>query len=262
MIKSVRVIGDGGAFDAFKVNSSFLIETDDGSILYDCGYNVFQELLRIEHIEDEKIIDKINTIIISHDDDDHMGSVKSFIFYKYFVKNNPSIKVFCPKHMIDMFIAMNKEMKGSVEVHANIVRVQCITYLRDRIDTKNIRMEEFKGIHHTEAYGIIVRDNFGSVVAISGDTKAQESFENRLRDIARENGSDGVSDMLIFHDYSEWNAPSRQVHACESDYEVEFSEEFKRTAKKYHNSSVDLAGRLYKLKDGIWVDVARKGIKF
>jgi ribonuclease BN (tRNA processing enzyme) len=258
MIESVRVIGDGGAFDTKKTNSSFFIKTSTKGILYDCGYNVFPELMRLDDEDGAEIIDSIDTIIISHDDDDHMGSVKSLLFYKYFVRKSPPVMIYCPDHMAEMFTSMNSEMKGSVSVHAKIVNVSSIRRLRDRIDARDIRIEEFKGVHHTEAYGIIIRDDVGGVVAISGDTKAQEGFEDRLRKISREGGYSGVSDMLIFHDYSEWDAPSRQVHACKSDYDIEFSGEFKKTAKKYHNNAAFLAGKIFRRVDDEWIDAGGK----
>ena len=56
IIEKVRVIGDDGAFDTEKVNSSFLISINEPnnmnfkkfSILYDCEHNVFSRLLELE----------------------------------------------------------------------------------------------------------------------------------------------------------------------------------------------------------------------
>ena len=83
MIK-VRVLGSGGAFNTEMTNSSFLIEIDDEVILFDCGYNVFTKLRELEATEPD-IIQSIDKVIISHMDDDHMGSVKSLIYYRFYV---------------------------------------------------------------------------------------------------------------------------------------------------------------------------------
>jgi hypothetical protein len=52
---------------------------------------------------------------------------------------------------------------------------------------------------------------------------------------------------LIFHDYSFWDAPSRQVHACDSDVDVEYSALFVSQAIMYHNDKANIAGRTFKL---------------
>jgi hypothetical protein len=41
------------------------------------------------------------------------------------------------------------------------------------------------------------------------------------------------------------DAPSRQVHACKSDYEVEYSKEFRDVAKRYHNNNCEIAGNVF-----------------
>ncbi len=257
MIKRVKVIGDGGAFDTSKTNSSFLIEADSGSVLYDCGYNVFPRLKELEETRgNEDIIKNIKYIIISHDDDDHMGSVKSLLFYRYFV-HGQSTKLYCPEHMLPMFYAMNREYKGSQYVDADIVSAERIVYI-SKIHDLEFAVSSIRGVHHTEAYGMIFSDSAGHLVAISGDTKANATFETRVRQRATELKID-LGSALIFHDFSYWDAPSRQVHACKSDIEIEYSEQFRKKCIDYHNSEARIAGNLYEPTDtGGWENTRRK----
>lgn len=247
MIKTVTVIGDGGAFDTHKVNSSFLINDE---ILYDCGYNVFSELRRLENYDGD-FIRRLKTVVISHMDDDHMGSLKSLLFYRYFAFGQGT-HVVGNKDVGAYLAGMNKEIKSSIEMPAKIV-----TYIPSDYNAKhhfheryNLSIRFVDGVHHIQTFGIIVDDE-KSMVAISGDTKANCAFEDAI-DTVKRNMKIDDDNMLVFHDYSYWDAPSRQVHACKSDCDIEYSENFRKKAILYHNAKCDIAGITYVFKqDGI-----------
>jgi len=63
----------------------------------------------------------------------------------------------------------------------------------------------------------------------NGKSQIMDKF-NILDDDSKDNIK-----AMIFHDFSNWNAPSKQIHACESDFEAEYSQEFKDRVIKYHN---------------------------
>ena len=250
MITSVTVVGAGGAFDTTITNSSFLINTDKGSILYDCGYNVFPKLVEMDENSEDEIIGDINTIIVSHDDDDHMGSVKSLLYYMYFILGKKDVNLYCPDHMVDMFSSMNKEMKSSRYFDAQIVEPRPIHMIKFEEEERfGAEFRVVRGIHHTTAYGVIAHDKRGNIVAISGDTKANVYFEEEIKYVANRMNVPNVemSDILIFHDYSFWDAPSRQVHACKSDVDVEYSNEFLSQAIMYHNAKATCAGKTFSI---------------
>jgi len=239
MIENVQVIGSGGAFDD-ETNSSFLINLSGTSVLYDCGYNVFSELKRLEK-DDENIIIKINHIIISHMDDDHMGSLKSLLYYRYFMFGlTTEVYIDDEEYIKDI----NYEIKGSQKVPANIVNSQ-------RFKTFSIMYNNFtfiEGNHHIPTKGLIVYNN-KQIVLISGDTKAKPEIEKKYWKIYNEIDAKNVcTKSLIFHDFSFWNAPSRQVHACKGDVEVEYTIEFLEKAIMYHNNQSNLKGNVYTLK--------------
>ena len=74
----VQQLGNGGAFDYNKTNSSFLINLSNENyysyLLFDCGNNVFAKLRKMEIEQNIKIIKYIDHVFISHFNDDHDGS--------------------------------------------------------------------------------------------------------------------------------------------------------------------------------------------
>ena len=78
-ILEIEFLGTGGAFDLEEKNSSVLIKTGAGSILIDCGSTVYSELLKRD------VIDDIKYIFITHGHEDHIGSLSTLIYHKFFV---------------------------------------------------------------------------------------------------------------------------------------------------------------------------------
>ena len=80
-IMKIQALGVGGAFSPQLGNSSFIIWNDkktDGTLV-DCGSSVFAIL------ESNQLIDKINTVFITHLHSDHAGSLDTFLQYRRFV---------------------------------------------------------------------------------------------------------------------------------------------------------------------------------
>ena len=74
----LEVLGTNSAFVKDGVTNSFILwKDDDNGILLDCGYSVFQELLR------KNYADKIKTILLSHQHQDHAGSAVTLLEYRY-----------------------------------------------------------------------------------------------------------------------------------------------------------------------------------
>ena len=122
----IKQLGNGGAFDTESTNSSFLIDIGTPKkrslILFDCGYNVFAKLRELEK-EDKDIIKDIEHIWISHLDDDHVGSLKSLIYYRYFIHGLTSaiLKNDLEKSLIYFLSDINQTMSfGRLET-TNIV---------------------------------------------------------------------------------------------------------------------------------------------
>jgi len=249
VIKSVHVLGSGGAFDTNQTNSSFLINSVAQDVEYttlvDCGYNVFTKLKKMEVIN-KSVIEKISTVFITHFDDDHMGSLKSLLYYRYFM-HGKSTQVIGNQKVIDYLKGMNTEVQGSLPIHANIVNAELPSdYSKSVLTQKGISSVVYtKTNHHENGFGVIFNDGHKNLVFISGDTKAMHSIESAVQNRLRVLEIGQHHNALLFHDFSLWDAPSRQVHACKSDCSIEYSANFLQNVIVYHNKDAGLEDHVY-----------------
>ena len=77
-IVEIMFLGTGGAFDLNEKNSSAIIKTAKGTILIDCGSTVYSELRKKNSVED------IDYVFITHCHEDHIGSLSTLVYHKYF----------------------------------------------------------------------------------------------------------------------------------------------------------------------------------
>jgi len=221
----IKQLGNGGGFDFNQTNSSFLISNDDETdyTLFDCGYNVMARLLD----ESDPIdIEKINNVIISHMDEDHIGNLKMLIYWRYF-NFGKSTNIVCgfrvEEDLRRYLNKMDHELIGGLP--SNTI----MYHFNNRATYYNIKfIEGYHGV--IPSYGVLFYNKCPyDGIFISGDTKANFNIEKKLKDfISLENIK------YIFHDYSHWDNVTRNVHACKTDFNLEYSEEFRNKVIKYH----------------------------
>lgn len=259
---TIRVLGDGDAFDTSKTNSSFLIDVNGERILFDCGYNVFAKLRATEWRDEPDIIKKIDTVWISHAHDDHIGSLQSLVFYRYFKFGRPTI-VYGNDRVQTYLEGINYEYKSSRMVPTEIVNFKHIQtfkyypqiqyYLDTHFEEDKWNIVALRGNHIIEdTFGILIftRNN---IVGITGDTKAYYQIEDVALTI-KEYFNIPDDNIHIFHDFSTLDAPSRNVHACKTDIAHEYSEWFKKRLIFYHYSECELEGKTFVFGSGDSVD--------
>ena len=234
----IKQLGNGGGLD-IETNSSFLIELDSGDyLLFDCGYNVYSLIRQMEQDGDIDIA-KLKYLYISHNDDDHMGSAQALAYYLTLIKKQK-------------FIIYSK----SQDVLNHLDKVQCLYdadnkyLLNDLLFVFNITIPKFKlggciiepilAVHgERECYGLVIY-NGKRFFYISADTKASVRIESLVFKCVDEcfpgNTPIAVEDIIMYHDYSEWDNPKLNVHACKSDFESEYSKGFVKKLIKYHNN--------------------------
>ena len=232
----VTVIGTGSAFSPENTNTSFVVETKKGqTVLVDCGYNVFGTLKK----DYPELLAKIDHVLITHLHDDHIGSLGTLVFYKYFVEGRRDFFIISTDAIIEdvriQKIAKGKLLKGSVLEDAAFAYLNSISGERGRsLDVRGINTNHM--VEHSVGFVFLDERNF---IFISGDTKAHAGIELELNKIAlNRNG-------IIFHDYSGWDCPSRNVHACANDMEAEYSKEFNDAVQKVHNDDPLLVGKTF-----------------
>jgi hypothetical protein len=86
----LKFIGTGGAFNYRQGNSSAIAEVRGKKLLIDCGHTVFPELMRRE------LITGLDGVLITHLHDDHVGSLSTLLFYRYYVLRPKPTKVYVP----------------------------------------------------------------------------------------------------------------------------------------------------------------------
>lgn len=232
----IQQIGNGGAFDYNKTNSSFLINLGSDSypsyLLFDCGNNVFAKLRKMEVEQNTEIIKNIDYVFISHFDDDHDGSLKTLGYYRYFVLGKTT-NILCnplASELAERLKGINKKI-----IFGKFSPAKIFNFVENLNDTKNnIGFKVIEGTHHTEAYGLLIgkvlSGVFNNFVYISGDTKVNENtrdiIENVKATIAHAEYYKLTNDIellknsyKIFHDYSHWDCYDQQSHTCKYDFD-------------------------------------------
>jgi len=247
---SLKIIGTGGAFDTELTNSSFIVSTPISKWLIDCGYNVFSKLKELE-IEDNNIIKDLNYIFITHMDDDHIGGLKSLMYYRYFIYGKTT-EIFVGSDVYnDMCDYINvkefnksangKDDSGKIKFkYANIVNINKLNFIADAIDAEtNLIISTTKCIHHLPSNGILFMIPNNEAIWISGDTTASKELMLEITERIQDNE---IKKVLFLHDYSFWDNPDENVHACETNIKQEYTIDFISKLRYYHNNSSSLMG--------------------
>jgi ribonuclease BN (tRNA processing enzyme) len=204
----VKILGSGGAFDGEKLNSCFLITDGKQNTLIDCGYNVFS------YIQKNNI--EVDEVIVTHTHFDHIGSLESLVYYNYFVKGITTRIYSGPKviERLKYILDVNKIYENGQVLQAPICEFMNINELFN-----NHKYNKFFAIevNHivTPCYGIAIIGKNKDII-ISGDTKASK---NLVDFIEREFEESPDKEIVVFHDYSEWDDPLRNIHCCKTDFE-------------------------------------------
>lgn len=160
--KEIKFIGIGGAFSKKYNNNSAYIIKGNRFILFDCGEDIFKQILKQNLIKSNiKEID----IIITHTHSDHIGSLETMLFYCRYRKIKPTV-IFPNKELIRDFLKLqgmtisNFELKSPSELKRQYKLKEYEQVHGDIIDG------EFKAI---ESYGYHYIDDEYNFF-FSGDT--------------------------------------------------------------------------------------------
>lgn len=78
-------LGRGSAFNVAEGNTSAYYKKEGIVLLFDCGSNVFERLMKTEILQDAKAL----YIAVTHLHPDHAGSLGDLIFYCYYILKIP-----------------------------------------------------------------------------------------------------------------------------------------------------------------------------
>jgi len=226
----VKQLGNGGGFDFDKTNSAFLIEAKDTTLLFDCGFNIMDRLKSDKTID----IEKIDYVYISHMDEDHVGNLKMFIYWRYF-NYKKTTTVICystlENTIRDYLRDLDNELIGCKSTRADMFKI-FTTYPSKYEITKDLSILSTNCNHgNVNTHGAIFYSGTNhkqKSIFISADTKASKYIEEVSKDCD-----------IIFHDYSHWDFVTRNVHTCKTDFELEYSEDYKNKVIKYHTGDLN-----------------------
>jgi len=260
-------LGNGGGFDFDQVSSSFLIEREfiDNQkfdylkedieikkkyMLFDCGHGVISKLQEIQKKEDLKILENLDFVFISHVHEDHISNLSSLVLCRYFMMNkkttviygNSDTKDFLQRYLKE---TCSNELKGGVVQNAEMYNLINIGQFNNFFLPKKDKLDfELTTGNHMVimSNGLIIPNETRYstskpyVLFISGDTKAHQVIQDELDEyINKHYAKNGIhTKAIIFHDYSTWKVPSRNVHACDIDIEGEYSDDFIKSMNGYH----------------------------
>lgn len=235
----IKQIGNGGAFNFKETNSSFLIKNKEmleDLILFDCGHSVYQKLRELDESEEISLKD-LKAVYISHFDDDHIGSLKTLIYYQYFI-NKIKLDILVASELEDEMELFLRDLDGYYEDFQKVYdELYNIVVIYDE-DTKykELVLTKIHCIHHIPCFGLTIYSReTNRCFIITGDTKAIPALDEyyfHLRDELE-------IDVLVFHDLSFWDCPEKQVHMCRTDMYSNYSVEFIKELNFYHNDDID-----------------------
>lgn len=210
-----KQIGNGGAFNYKEPNTAFIVE----NILVDCGFSIYAELRRQDESGEINLKD-IKSVYITHLDDDHIGSLKTLLYYQFFI-NQITMNVLYDRRLKDLETYMNlEEFNQTIENYKfKKTDIAKLVPISGTIFHEGIILRTFQGEHHIPVFGIV----FNELLAITGDTKPTLEIQEELKDV-----------KYVYHDFSNWNEPSRQTHTCLDALQI-YTEEFKSKLRFCHN---------------------------
>ena len=205
----IRQLGNGGAFHFKQTNTSFLIELENKKLLlFDCGRNVVDKL---DSLADAKEFDysDLKYVYISHMDDDHMGSLKTLIYYMFFSVGK-KLQIITNHKVADVLSTYLKDLDGFYE-NGNKINEQLFNFI---VLSNNAYMDidggaqirSLDAAHHIDCMGLCLKDKTGDIY-LPGDST--QIFQNV---------SATHKARVVFQDFSLWDNIGSQVHCCKSRF--------------------------------------------
>jgi ribonuclease BN (tRNA processing enzyme) len=159
----LKFIGIGSAFNTKLGNTSAYIKENGVLLLIDCGELTFDRILKMNLLDD---INEVH-IAVTHTHPDHIGSLGSFIFYCYYVRNIKPIFYAINYSFIELV-----KLMGISEKHCEFDN--CTLKKHVEIENLNLDLWFFKNDHVKEisSFGIVIMNwNTKEMAYYSGDSR-------------------------------------------------------------------------------------------
>jgi ribonuclease BN (tRNA processing enzyme) len=238
-----KQLGNGGGLSPEMTNSSFLIRQNDDYLLFDVGYNIMAKLRKDKSLKKyNKIINRINTVFISHLHEDHICNLSTLLAYRKLVLGNKTTYVVCDKEILEN-VKQYVSLTGNEEWGTFVDTVEY-----NKKYSNEFSLISIKGNHGKQnkqsSFGALIFDKKANHMFISGDTIADLNIETQIRLVLP---SDLIDELVIFHDLT--FAPESGTHATIDDIKDTYSEPFLNGIQYYHTRYIDFVSKWTEVKN-------------
>jgi len=167
----VTVIGAGTSAPQPETPASgILVETASTSILVDCGQSVIRGLIPIKDPRE------LDAIIVGHLHADHYIDIVSLRYLMPWAGfTGRRIPVLLPpggRRKLDELASAISEREGFFDHTFEVIEYDAA----QRVEIGDLSVEFIAGLHYVPAWGCLIRDRAGRLVAISGDTGPNDAL--------------------------------------------------------------------------------------
>lgn len=180
-MNKLKFLGRGSAFNVKEGNTSAYVKENNTLLLIDCGESIFKTII------EKNLLDGVKNVyvLITHCHSDHVGSLSSFLFYCYYIKN---IKANVYHHnikSIEKFLLLNDNINeetyhlmGLLDKHIDelgldfdsdpVLHKSIYAYDNGRVT------RDWAPNYVFECYGYFLKFNDGNYIYYSGDSSYLE----------------------------------------------------------------------------------------
>ena len=152
----IKFVGTGGAFDYLYGNSSAVIDFQQRKILLDCGHSVYPRLRALD------AVDSLDGVLVTHLHDDHVGSLSTLLFHRYFMPGSKRLTLYYPeekfRQQVYSFLSISMQQP---EIYVDFQPLQTLPGV-DFIDTYG------RHVANMQTYAYVFSDST-NVMVYSGD---------------------------------------------------------------------------------------------
>ena len=206
----VKCIGYGEAFTPQQVNSSFLIEHKEYSILLDCGYNVYPEIVRLG------LTLTITHVLLSHLHEDHCGSASILLFHRdimaqHYQQGRPLTMLYADETHKKELEGHLQRVMGSTTAYCSWQSIEELGWI-SALDTTGRHMEGF------QTYGFVFHPTGEKPLLFTGDLRDTDYFVDKARALGFNSGT--LLADTAYRDYGGAHAYYKTVEPYMQHYEV------------------------------------------